>query len=147
MTIAIIDKHPIVRVGIQAVLKQHFGLARILESNAISSFHDDLHGEIPDLVILSISRQNVNSNIQTLDFIRDIYRVSRIIVYDGSVDSVMIRMYFQCGVSGYLCKTGVLTELVTCVEKILKGEPYVSIDMIYAFIKDGPFASNSIHGL
>jgi len=141
--IAIIDEYPIVRSGIQNILKEHFGISRILESNSITSFHDDFEKEIPEMIILSISRQNGNQNIQTIDFIKEFYPKSRIILYDESVDTATVRKYFQSGISGYLCKTGVLTELITCIEKTLRGEPFISSDLLYAILKDRPVATKN----
>lgn len=138
MTIAIIDKHPIVRSGVRLVLNDHFGINNILESDGITAFYEKFQDAMPDVIIISMSQEEGISNLQTLGFIKKFYSISTTIMYDEHVEPAMVRKYFQFGITGYLCKTDTLTELVTCIQKILKGRHYISSDLLYVLLQDVP---------
>jgi len=136
MTIAIIDKYPIARSGIQLVLNEHFGANRILESDGITSFYQQFKNEIPDLIILSVNQERGISNLETLRFLKEFYSISRTILYDDYAEPIALHRYFKFGIAGYISKMDGLTELITCVQEIIKGRSYLKSEMHYALIRD-----------
>ena len=136
MTIAIIDKYPIVQSGIQLVLKAHIGITNILVSDGVATFYQKYKNEKPELIIISLSQQQGVSHFQTLGFLKQFYPLSPAILYDEPVETSIAHKYFQLGITGYVAKTDALTELIICAQKVINGGCYISTDVTNAFVQD-----------
>ena len=127
ITIALIDKFPMLRKGIEYILKDQFCGATILESNTISTFFKTYPGQHPDLIIMGISQNN--SAAKNISFIKLIKRrrvSAALVVYDELPDFPMVLHYLNAGVNGYISKRSTVNELNECLKIVLQGDRYVS---------------------
>ena len=127
LTIALIDKFPLLRKGVEYILKDQFYGAVILESSTISTFLKMYPGLNPDLIIMGISQNN--SAAKNMSFIRLIKKsrmMAPLIVYDELPDFPMVLHYLNAGVNGYLSKRSTINELNECLQTVLGGSRYVS---------------------
>ena len=127
MTIALIDKFPMLRKGVEYILKDQFYGAVILESSTISTFLKTYPGQNPDLIIMGISQNNsAAKNISFIKLIKKRRIMAPLIVYDELPDFPMVLHYLNAGVNGYLSKRSTINELNECLQTVLGGSRYVS---------------------
>ena len=143
INLAIIDKYPVVRIGIKIFLKDHFPEIDVVESDSISGLQNTDPDIKPDLIILGISQDDMN-NIAILKSAKQSYPASKIILYveaSGTSSSEsdlvvknLIISYLKIGVDGYLSKLNHLSELETCINDIRKGKHYICSDALFAML-------------
>jgi len=127
MTIALIDKFPMLRKGVEYILKDQFYGAVILESSTISTFLKTYPGQNPDLIIMGISQNNsAAKNISFIKLIKKRRIMAPLIVYDELPDFPMVLHYLNAGVNGYISKRSTVNELNECLKTVLGGSRYVS---------------------
>ena len=88
--IAIIDKHPVVRVGLRYFIMQTYESALIIESDSLSQFMKENSGNIPDVFIVGNTMELFNSTCQTNAEIRKENDSSQVIVFDDSPEYIKI---------------------------------------------------------
>jgi len=125
--IAIIDRHPILRIGLDFVLKNLFYESILLESASINAFKKTYPDQNPDLIILAISQNDTRNNLTFINRAKKWYNSANIIVYDEESDPFMVSNYLNAGVQGYVSKQGKVTELVACILDVMDGNCYVRI--------------------
>ncbi|WP_221393266.1 response regulator transcription factor [Dyadobacter sp. NIV53] len=138
MTIALIDKHPILRTGLVFFIKDHFTEATILESDSIVTFYESYRDQKPDLIILGISQDSNSNNLNFINLVKKKYPKAAIVLYDEKPGTSMGFHYLKAGVKGYLSKQNNLTELIDCITDVLKGKRYICNDVL-EIILDGNF--------
>ena len=144
INLAIIDKYPVVRIGIKIFLKNHFPEIVVFESDSISGFQDADPDIKPDLIILGVSQVNDLNNISILKSAKHNYPASKIILYveaSGTSNSgsdfevkALIVSYLKIGIDGYLSKLNNLSELETCISDIRKGKHYICSDALFSML-------------
>ena len=144
INLAIIDKYPVVRIGIKIFLKDHFPEMDVVEADSISSLQNTDPDIKPDLIILGVSQGNDRNNIAILKSAKQSYPASKFILYveaSGSTSSGsdlvvkdLIISYLKIGVDGYLSKLNNLSELETCISDIRKGKHYICSDALFAML-------------
>ena len=143
MTIALIDKHPILRTGLVFFLKDHFNEATILESDSITTFNESYKDQKPELIILGISQDSSANNLSFINLVKKKYPKSSIVLYDEKPGTSMVFHYLKAGVKGYLSKQNNLTELIDCITDVLKGKRYICNDVL-EIILDGNFVEKNV---
>ena len=129
-TIAIIDRHPILRTGLDFFIKDHFKEVNILGSENVSAFQQSFPRQNPDLVILGFGE---HSNVNSLGFVNMMkkqYPKAALIVYDDKPDASLIVPYLKAGVNGYLSKQNSPNKLIECVDIVLKGKRFVCKEVL-----------------
>lgn len=129
-SIAIIDKHPVVRVGLREFVAQHFENAIIIESDNLLKYIENCSARFPDIVILGNTMELFNSVYQSIAEIKRKCRDSQIIIFDESPDHIKIVRSFKAGAKGYLTKFSDMQELYKCICMALQGRIYVCHDAL-----------------
>jgi DNA-binding NarL/FixJ family response regulator len=121
----IIDDHPIVRKGIRQILEEMPGKIHVTEAGNASEGLGKFRERTYDLIVLDINLPGRSG----LDILEDIKLLK------PDVKVLMISMYpeeqyairsLKSGASGYLIKESAPDELSIAVEKILKGQRYIT---------------------
>jgi len=127
ITIALIDKFPMLRKGVEHLLRDQFYGVTILESSTISTFFKSYPSQHPDLIIMGISQNNsAAKNISFIKLIKKRRVLAPLVVYDELPDFPMVLHYLNAGVNGYISKRSTINELRECLKIVLRGERYVS---------------------
>lgn len=123
MTIALIDRQPLLLSGLSLFLRTQFEDLTLLQADSIHTLHS-LPVQWPDLFIMGFGQ---NTDADNLDFLSRARRRHKVktIAFDESPDAVRAKNYLQTGVNGYLSKQNNLLEFAECVKQVLKGESYV----------------------
>jgi len=129
-SIAIIDKHPVVRVGIRHFADQYFESDKLIESDNLSQYLRNHSGSVPDIFIVGNTLELFNSVCHSIAEIKKINHSSQIIIFDESPDHIKIVRSFKAGAKGYLTKFSDMQELFKCVSKVKEGRIYICHDAL-----------------
>lgn len=125
LTIGIIDEYPVLRMGLNVVLKKEFDGVVILESTGIKAFFQHFPEELPDIIIVGDS---VVKRIKLIGCLQNWYKHSKIVIYDEERLNMII--YLQAGANGFIGKHAPISELVTGIKCVLDGKVYLNQDIV-----------------
>ena len=120
------DDHPVVRAGLGAVIAEQDDLELVAEAengaNAVALFREHR----PDVALMDL-RMPVMDGVEAIRAITTEFPDARILAlttYEGDAD---IRRALEAGASGYLLKDMLLTEVLTAVRAVHRGERVIPI--------------------
>jgi DNA-binding NarL/FixJ family response regulator len=124
--VLVADDHPVVRAGLGAVIAEQDDLELVAEAengaNAVALFRDHR----PDVALMDL-RMPVMDGVEAIRTITTEFPDARILAlttYEGDAD---IRRALEAGASGYLLKDMLLTEVLTAVRAVHRGERVIPI--------------------
>jgi len=125
LTIAIIDKYPMIRKGLKYYFHDHFDEVNVLEADSVTSFRNLYPFQNPDLTILGSNNHSDTKSMDLINQLKKLYSGSKIIIYDeqSNTDPTNISrdlLYLTAGVNGYLSKQSSAVQMMNCVKMVLK---------------------------
>jgi DNA-binding NarL/FixJ family response regulator len=131
--ILIVDDHPLIRVGVTALLSRQPDLEVCGEAIDVGEAIAQVELLHPDLMILDMSLQSGTG----LDVIKQLRQTRgngsgaglKILVHSMYEDSVYAERVLQAGANGYLNKGEPPDVLLTAIRRILSGKVYLSPQM------------------
>ena len=124
--VIVADDHPVVRAGLGAVIAEQDDLELVAEAEngatAVALFRDHR----PDVALMDL-RMPVMDGVEAIRAITAEFPDARILAlttYEGDAD---IRRALEAGASGYLLKDMLLTEVLTAVRAVHRGERVIPI--------------------
>jgi DNA-binding NarL/FixJ family response regulator len=121
--ILLADDHVLVAEGLQKLLESEFQLTGIVADGR--ALLKAVQEAPPDMAIVDISLPLLNG----LDASRQILKLNpsvKIIILTMHAEPTFVTEAFRIGVSGYVLKQSVGSELVLAIKEVLKGNRYVS---------------------
>jgi DNA-binding NarL/FixJ family response regulator len=119
--VLVADDHPVVRAGLGAVIAEQTGMALVAQAEngerAVTLFREYR----PDVVLMDL-RMPVMDGVGAIRAITAEFPAARILAlttYEGDAD---IRRALEAGARGYLLKDMLLTEVITAVHAVRRGE-------------------------
>jgi DNA-binding NarL/FixJ family response regulator len=119
--VLIADDHPVVRVGLAAVITQEPDLEIVAQAEdgerAVALFREHQ----PDIVLMDLRMPQVGG-VEAIDRITAEFPGARILAlttYEGDAD---IRRALRAGARGYLLKDMLLSDVITAIRTVLRGE-------------------------
>ena len=119
--VMVADDHPVVRTGLAAVIAQEPDLVLVGEAEngerAVAMYREQL----PDIVLMDL-RMPVMGGVDAIRTITGEFPGARILAlttYEGDAD---IRRALGAGARGYLLKDMLLSDVITAIRRVLKGE-------------------------
>ncbi|MBE9461703.1 response regulator [Dyadobacter subterraneus] len=128
ITIALVDKHPVMRIGLNALLKDNFNDILILESSCMTSFLKT--NAKSDVTILGINPDSNAGNLRFLNNLDNKDAFGPIIVYDEEPRPYLAISFLKAGVMGYLSKQNDESELIECITDVLIGNRYLCKEIL-----------------
>jgi DNA-binding NarL/FixJ family response regulator len=119
------DDHPIFRKGLIEILREIEDLEIVAEVADGLDAYKNIISKRPDIAILDIEMPGLSG----LDV------CSKVLKEKSDTKFILLTMHrekdfflnaMNIGVMGYLLKDNAITELILCVEKVLKGEKFIS---------------------
>ncbi len=137
--ILIVDDHPLIRVGVAALLSRQPDLEVCGEATSADEAIAQVARLHPDLIILDISLRSGTG----MDVIKQLRQVPangnsaaiRILVHSMYEDSLYAERVLQAGANGYLNKSESPDVLLTAIRRILAGKVYLSPRMTERFLE------------
>jgi DNA-binding NarL/FixJ family response regulator len=126
--VLIVDDHPIVRMGVRAILEQAQRFEVCGEAGSVPEALRLLSAENPDVTLLDLTLGGRDG----ADFVSQCLRIcpqTRILVLSQHDESLYAERVLKAGAHGYLMKGEALDDLLDAVETVLRGEIAVSARM------------------
>ena len=140
--ILIADDHALVREGIIALLSPHDQF-QIVGTAARGQEAIEKAGKLqPDIILMDIAMPGLGGLEATLE-IRKSYPEIKILVLSQYDDKEYVSRLFKAGVSGYILKHAVGTDLVSAIRAVYRGECYL-YPAIAAGVIDGYLGRSTI---
>lgn len=141
LTIGIIDEHPVLRTGLNVVLKNEFDGVDILESTGTKEFYERFSEELPDMIIVGHSAVQ---SLKLMGLLRTWYKDSKIVIYNEDHSNII--NYLQAGINGFISTHAGIPELVMGIKCVLDGKVYLNQDIVMELLMGlSPFAKQIPH--
>jgi len=124
-TVFIVDDHPLICAGIQALLDSyHYSIVGIAQKGEM--LITELHQMRPDVVLLDLTMPG-RAGIPLIADIKRALPEQKIIVFTASESLFYQRCCLQLGVEGYVYKRGDLDTLITAIKEVERGNRFYPI--------------------
>jgi DNA-binding NarL/FixJ family response regulator len=122
--ILIADDHALVREGISALLKMSEDMEVVAEAADGLDAVEKVEKFRPDVVLMDIAMPRLGGLEATIE-IKKLHPDVKILVLTQYDDKEYISRFLKAGVSGYLLKRAVVSDLVSAVRTVHRGEFYL----------------------
>ena len=125
ITVGLADDHAILRQGLDSLIKKEMDIEVIGE---VSDGHETLklvEEKEPDVLILDIAMPKLNG-IEVSKRIKNKFPKTKIIILSMYDNQEYIFELFSCGVSAYLLKESVASDLISAIKAVHNGDSYLS---------------------
>lgn len=123
-TVLVADDHEVVRYAMVQMLKQSFGVARVLEARCFDDVMHALESEDVQLVLCDLGMPGLQAPHQ-LSCIRRLRPQAKLVVLSGREERSAVLAALEAGVHGYLLKSTPNEENLDRLSYILGGQIYV----------------------
>lgn len=124
-TILVVDDHPIILKGLQAVIYQNKPRARVLTACDIPTAQELLASEHIDIIIIDLELKDANG-MQLIAHIRHQHVGTKIVVHTMHEEIWIIRQLLAEDVDAVVMKSDDPQELLTALHMIEQGKGYFS---------------------
>ncbi len=138
--ILVVDDHALVREGIIAILKLHDDIEVLAEASDGLEAIQKAAKLLPDIVLLDIAMPGLGGLEATLE-IKKTNPGTRILILSQYDDREYVSRLIKAGVSGYILKHAVGTDLISSIRAVARGEFY-----LYSAIASGVIGDYLIKG-
>jgi DNA-binding NarL/FixJ family response regulator len=137
MKIAIVDKFPIIRLTLKAMLQRHRPEAVLIESETLSSLFCQKFDTSFDLLIIGLNQGHRYDIVKEIKSIKEASPALKIIIYDDEPCLEFIQLLLKLGVFGYTFKRAKAGELFKCIDKVISGNRYFCSDIFTLLLVKG----------
>ena len=133
MRIILLDEHPFIRQGIKHYLTEQRGMAVVAETGDVAHALEAIDKLDPHLVILELRLMSGD----TLEFIKSVkarFPLVRILVLSQFDEKFYAERVLRAGAHGFIMKQESSEEVFEAIQKVLKGELYLSKGMASALL-------------
>ncbi len=123
--VVLIDDHTVVRKGIRVLLEQEPDIEVVAEAEDGLKGVDVCVEYEPDVVVLDMALPLL-SGVEAARKIREKVPAARILILSMYDDEEYILDSFKVGVSGYILKDVVVSDLVSAVQSVYRGSTFLS---------------------
>lgn len=140
--IYVVEDHPIVRQGFASLVDPEPGLRICGETGSATearrhlSETDPISEAGPDLVVLDLSLEE-GSGLSLLEHLEATQPDLPVLVVSMYDETLYARRTLDSGAAGYLMKNNANEKVVEAIRRVLKGNVYLSAEMISAFVSSG----------
>ncbi len=121
----IIDDHPLVRDGIQTMLRDESSILIAGSAKTAAEALSFLAGDEPDIILLDISLPDMDG-LELCEKIRQSHKKVKIIGLTSTNEAGIITGLLQRGGNGYVLKNMERAELLLAIQTVLGGKVYLS---------------------
>ena len=120
--IAVIDPHPLYRVGVVHLLSKVSGLELVAEGAGPEDAFRIARQYAPDILILNLEAE---FSVETLARLAGEFPAMRTLILTVLADENQVGAALRAGVAGYMLKEASGAELIESIRRICQGESYV----------------------
>lgn len=138
--VVIVEDHPIFREGLRVLLSATLNFEVVGEAEDGVAAVQCVEEFAPGLILMDLSLPKM-SGVEAITKIKEKSQDTKILALTVHMDEEYILAAFQAGADGYVLKDANRAELVTAIEAIMAGKPYlspsISDKVIKGFLKGG----------
>jgi len=123
--ILIVDDHEVVRDGVKKILNEQPGAITFGEASTAPETLRLVRDEDWDIVVLDLSLGE-RGGLEVLKELKQIRPRLPVLILSMHSEEQYARRAFKAGAAGYITKDSPRAELVKAINKVIKGEVYVS---------------------
>jgi DNA-binding NarL/FixJ family response regulator len=126
ISVFLADDHPVVRVGVKAVLATTGG--RILVAGEASNGLEVLEfarSNTADIYVLDIAMPEMNG-LQTTEKLLRLKPTAKVIVLSIYSDKALVKSAFRSGARGYIVKATTTNDIISAITEVSEGRYFVS---------------------
>ena len=123
--VMLVDDHPVFMAGIRAILEQAGGISIIGEAKDGNEAVKMVKEKYPDVVVMDITMPNLNG-IDATKQILELSLDTKILALSIHSGRRFVKNMLDAGAAGYLLKDSAPEELLSAIQKVAKGEMYLS---------------------
>jgi DNA-binding NarL/FixJ family response regulator len=127
-TIFIVEDHPIVRDGLQALLAGQSDLKVVGTANDVMPAIEQLEAAPVDVALVDLSLKS-SDGLNLIKIIRHRWPATRVLVLSGHADSLFAERSLKAGAQGYINKAEMSSKIVEAIRHVLAGKIYLSPEM------------------
>ncbi|WP_379992917.1 LuxR C-terminal-related transcriptional regulator [Dyadobacter subterraneus] len=128
-TFGLVDEHPIIRLGLQIFLRQHFQEIVIYSSGSLDYFSKLPAQETIDLIIFGLNADSKLNWLKQVEHCKYQYPKAVLIVHGEVLVIETVLQLLKLGVKGIVFKQNDPNELLDCIKKINNGHIYLSPEL------------------
>lgn len=119
----LVDDHPVVRLGLSALIRTSYPMAHITEASTADQVHTALAAHSPHVTLLDIHLASSNglALIETLKIAG-----SKVLVLSLRDEWSVAKSAMDHGADGYMVKDAAGSELNQAIETLVQGRPYIA---------------------
>lgn len=123
--VLVVDDHPITRVGVHTILKSDSSIEVSGEAKDGIDAIRKVRENVPDIVIMDITMPELSGIDASREILKQHPEV-KIIALSIHSGEKFVKEMLDAGAAGYLLKDDAAQELLVAIEKVHKGEMYLS---------------------
>lgn len=131
----ILDDHELMREGLKTVLESNRNIRIAGEAGSFREFASSFQTGAADVIVLDISLPDRNG-LEVLKYVKDHHPTTAVLVLSMHPEERFAVRALKGGALGYLNKQTAGRELVKAIEKVRRGEVYVSAEVAGALIRE-----------
>ncbi|HET9679001.1 MAG TPA: UvrY/SirA/GacA family response regulator transcription factor [Gammaproteobacteria bacterium] len=128
LNLLLIDDHKLVRVGIRKILEESAGINVVGEAETGEDGLQLARELKPDIILLDINMPGIGG-IEALRKLKAHNAKVRVIVVSVQTEEPLPSRMLEAGADGYLSKSRAADEVLLAVQKVQRGERYLSADI------------------
>lgn len=128
LKILIADDHAVVRQGLKQILADELGKCTFGEASHGAEVIDLVGKQKWDILVMDISMPG-RSGLELLKDVKSAHKKLPVLILSVHPEHLYAIRALKAGASGYITKGSASEELVKAVNKILRGEKYISSDL------------------
>ena len=139
--VLIADDHPLVRAGISSLVTKIEGVKVVGEAGTGGEALDLVREHRPNLMLLDITMPERNG-FEVLEEVTKKYPDIKVIVLTVHEALEYAKKALRAGAAGFLSKSAAITELEEAIQTVVRGEGYVSPDILKRTLLEVQGATN-----
>ena len=132
--VILVDDHALVRQGFRRILEEEPGMSVVGEAGSAQDGVALARQARPDVVLMDMSMPDANGIHAAREILRD-RPATKILVLSMYSDAQYVRSALDAGVSGYILKSALETDLTRAVRAVAAGQQYLSPELSGVLIR------------
>jgi len=145
--ILVVDDHPMIRLAIEDMLKNHIRPCTVYSAATFREAEDALRLQSMDLVLLDLSIPD-GTGVDMMTRLRSLQTDVRILIFSGRDEMGNAPVYMASGANGYLHKNASASEFEDAVNLVLSDKKYIKKEVqqkiLESFINNTSIINNPI---
>ncbi|MGR3293950.1 MAG: response regulator, partial [Candidatus Scalindua sp.] len=129
------DDHTIVRQGLRALLDSQEDIEVVGEAEDGRQAFEKTKELVPDVVVIDITMPNLNG-VEATRQIKKLNPEIKVLVLTVHDNEEYVHQILQAGASGYLLKESAVSDLISAINAVKKGDIFLSPSISKVVVKN-----------